>query len=73
MFKKKNTFEMYKMSTEEILLGIELIKKRSRLNTHSATFLNSYVSRRTCRQLKRKGIIHEKILYENVPGFKVSW
>ena len=46
--KKKNqieTEEMYPtMSAKEILLGIDMIKRRSKIDKHYATFINAYIS-----------------------------
>jgi len=73
--KKKETDERFStMRTKEILSGIEVVKKRDKKNIkHSATFLYSYITKRTCRQLRRKGYNVEVINDKGIPGFTVSW
>ena len=73
--KKKETDERYStMSTEEILDGIKVIQKRNRKNTkHEAIFLYAYITKRTCRQLRRKGYVVEVIDDNGIAGFKISW
>lgn len=62
------------MSTEDILLGIQVIQKRNpKNNKHYATFLNTYITKKTCRQLGRKKISVEVLDDNGIPGFKVSW
>ena len=76
-FKKKKiteTDEQFStMTAKEILLGIEAIKRRSKIDKHHATFLNAYVSKKTCRQLKRKKCNVEILNSDDCPSFKVSW
>lgn len=76
-FKKKKKTETCEqiptMTAKEILLGIYAIKKRSKIDRHHATFLNAYVSKRTCRQLKRKKYNVEILNSSNCLGFKVYW
>lgn len=73
--KKKETDErLTTMNTEDILLGIQVIKKRNPKNTkHDATFLYVYITKKTIRQLKRKKIFVEVLNENGIPGFKVSW
>lgn len=77
-FKKKKTTtetdELFPtMTAKEILLGINAIKKRSKIDKHHATFLNAYVSKKTCRKLKRKKCNVEILNSDDCPSFKVSW
>ena len=75
--KKKKTTETDEkipiISEEEILQNIYVIKKRSKIFKHNATFLNARVTKKTCRKLKRKGIIVEVLDSKDNPSFKVSW
>jgi len=57
------------MTAEEILQGIDLIKKRSRITKHCATFFNASISKKTCRKLKKKGYNVE--IFDS--SFKVTW
>ena len=76
-FKKKKTAETNEqfptMTTKEILLGIEAIKRRCKSEKHYATFLNSRVSKKTCRQLRRKKYNVEILNSKDCPSFRVSW
>ena len=57
------------MTAEEILLGIDLVKKRRKTNKHYIHFLNASILKKTCRKLKRKGF-NVEILDSS---FKVMW
>lgn len=75
--KKKSqieTYEMYStMTAKDILLGIDAIKRRSKIDKHCATFVNAYISRWTCIKLKLKKYTVEVFNLDNCPSFKVSW
>ena len=78
--KKKKTTETIEsiesvqtMTTEEILLGIRAIRKRSKVDKHYATFLNARVSKNTSKKLRKKGYIVKILTSEKCPAFKVSW
>ena len=76
-FKKKKKTEADEqfptMTAKEILLGIQAIRKRSKIDKHHATFLNARVSKKTCRQLRRKKCNVEILNSDNCPSFKVFW
>ena len=59
LFKKKKktteTIELVQtMTAEEVLLGIKVIQKRSKIDRRSVTFLNARVSKNTSKKLKQK-------------------
>ena len=61
------------ISEEDILNNIYVIKRRCTIDRRYITFLNARVTKKTCRKLKRKGIIVEVFESEENPSFKVSW
>ena len=74
--KKKNTEtdeQFSTMTTKDILLGIAAIKRRSKIDRRSATFLNARISKKTCKQLKWKKYNVEILNSDDCPSFKVSW
>lgn len=75
--KKKKTTETDEkfpiISEEDIIQGIYVIQKRSKIFKHTATFLNARVTKKTCRKLKRKGYIVEVFESDGNPSFTVSW
>jgi len=74
--KKKKTSETDEnfptISEEDILQGIYVIKRRSKIDRHYVTFLNARVTKKTCRKLKKKGHIVEVFDSKDNPSFKVS-
>lgn len=61
------------INEKEILLGIKLAKKRSRIDKHYIIFLNAYISKKTCKKLKRKKYNVEILSSDDCPSFKVTW
>lgn len=61
------------MTKEEILIGIQLVRKRSKKSKNHVCFFNSYISKKTVKQLKRKKYDIEIFKSDDAPGFKVSW
>ena len=71
--KKKKTDETDEMSANDIIIGINAVRKRTKIDRHYVIFLNACVSKRTCRKLKRKKYNVEILNSYECPAFKVSW
>ena len=76
IFKKKSIDEtnelFHTITAKELLMGIEAIKKRNRLNINSATFQNTYISPLVCKKLKLKGVSIERSA-DDKHSYTISW
>ena len=76
-FKKKNSKteinEELTYNAKDILQAIYVIKKRSIIDKHQATFLNAHIHKKEQQKLERKCIRVESFSSESSHGFKVFW
>lgn len=77
-FKKKNSKtkineELTYMDAEDVLQAIYVIKKRSNIDKHQATFFNAHIPKKEQKKLERKCIRVEFFSSDNSHGFKVFW
>lgn len=76
-FKKKNSKteinEKLTYNAQDILQAIYVIKKRSNIDKHQATFLNAHIPKKEQKKLERKCIRIEFFSSDNSHGFKVFW